>query len=552
MPDQIKKYVDPLKARWDILTPPQRNKLLGVIAVVLIAIVLTALIAFRTPWETIVSGESRQVIEPMRIALTNAGIKHRTRVHGSALQVDGRRVDDAIGIINIEGIAPNNEHITWAIALDTGLGTTDDERRRREIMGMEGQIERQLIMVQGINSAIVNLSVPTYRPFERDATQPSASVTLSVSQDFSNTQGRNIALLVARNVARLEPERIIIVNQFARTIWNGEDSGEDNPVNTAHQMREQFRNQGVINLRQNLSLVFDEVDVVFNPWFDDTLLTNQVIETFTPSEGMDGGGIIRAEREQRASVTGGTGGIEPGLAPNSAVIPGYVLPGGGVMEASNREFEREYEVDRRIVEIQNGPGWVVPDRSTASVMAVVERHVPQKLWMSSVPDGAAPLTQEDWDRYKMENRMPSAFTDFPDFNTFREIAASALGIPVDNVQLMIMQRIIPQDIVVRVWPIETILMLAVLFLLLTMLFIGLLRKQRAAGEDEESLEPQLAVEDLLVSTQLEEAREEEAAQLEEIDYHKENEVKRHIERFVNEKPESVAALLRNWINVEEW
>jgi flagellar M-ring protein FliF len=95
-------------------------------------------------------------------------------------------------------------------------------------------------------------------------------------------------------------------------------------------------------------------------------------------------------------------------------------------------------------------------------------------------------------------------------------------------------------------------MVAVLFLLIGLLAFGLVRRQKMAGEDEESLEPQLAVEDLLVSTQLEEAREEEAAALEEIDYHKENEVKKQIEKFVNEKPESVAALLRNWINVEEW
>jgi flagellar biosynthesis/type III secretory pathway M-ring protein FliF/YscJ len=29
-------------------------------------------------------------------------------------------------------------------------------------------------------------------------------------------------------------------------------------------------------------------------------------------------------------------------------------------------------------------------------------------------------------------------------------------------------------------------------------------------------------------------------------------VKKHIEKFINEKPDAVAALLRNWLNIEEW
>lgn len=41
-------------------------------------------------------------------------------------------------------------------------------------------------------------------------------------------------------------------------------------------------------------------------------------------------------------------------------------------------------------------------------------------------------------------------------------------------------------------------------------------------------------------------------ELEEIDYFKENEIKKHISKFVDKHPEAVASLLRNWINVEEW
>jgi flagellar M-ring protein FliF len=92
-------------------------------------------------------------------------------------------------------------------------------------------------------------------------------------------------------------------------------------------------------------------------------------------------------------------------------------------------------------------------------------------------------------------------------------------------------------------------MLAVLLLLIAMLIIALLARRKE--EEEEDVEPELSVEDLLATTQLEEAKDEEQ-RLKEIDYEQENEIKKQIDKFVNEKPEAVAALLRNWLNAEEW
>jgi flagellar M-ring protein FliF len=93
-------------------------------------------------------------------------------------------------------------------------------------------------------------------------------------------------------------------------------------------------------------------------------------------------------------------------------------------------------------------------------------------------------------------------------------------------------------------------MLSLLGILILMLSFALIRRQKPI-EDEEEVEPELSVEDLLVSTQREEAQEE-AERLESIDYAQENEIKLQIEKFINEKPEAVAALLRNWLNAEEW
>jgi flagellar M-ring protein FliF len=552
MPDQVKKFIDPIKARWDILTPPQRHKLLGVIAVVLVALILTAYFAFRTPWTVLVARHDWQTISEMQNAVSSAGIRNKMDDNGTTLKVDTRRVEEARAAINLSGAAPNNQHFTWADALDTGLGTTDDERRRLDILGMQGAIERQLYNTQGVSNAIVNLSIPTHSRFERNPALPSASVSLTVTEDFSPTQGRNLALLVARNVTRLPLENIIIMDQFARTIFSGEEIGFTLQDET-QRIRDQHINQVQMATRQLFAPILDEVSVSFLPVFDDRLMSEEVRTIYSIPEGMDGGGIPSIDRGSRSEMEGSPGGWEPGLQNNAAQFPNYLMPGGGVMSASQRDWITEYLVNTSVLVEQLGSGWVDPDASHGAVVGTRLRRVNQEHWLADAEEGDPPRTAADWERFKNEGTAPRVVNgDFVDFYEFHALAASAMGLPASNVTLVIMEQIVPIDTISRVWDWSTIFMVAVLILLLGMLLWGLLRKNRAAGEDEESLEPQLAVEDLLVSTQLEEAREEAAAELEEIDYHKENEVKRHIEKFINEKPEAVASLLRNWINVEEW
>jgi flagellar M-ring protein FliF len=547
MPEQVKKYTDPLKARWDLLTTPQRYKLLGVIVAVLLALILMAYFAFRTPWTVLVSNENFQVTADMQNALNNAGIRNELIDNGTGIQVDTRRRNEARSVITIEGAAPNRDHFTWADALDTSMGTTNEERLLRDLLRTQGALESQLHAMNGITNPRVVLTVPSSRPFERDPDLPSASVTLTVGNDFA-ASGRDLAMLVARGVTRLTPENIIIMDQNGRSIWNGADDIQNDPAGAAQQAQEHHRNMALTGAIQLLSLPFDEVSGTFIPVFDPTILSEEIRTIYEIPDGMDGTGIAHTDIGSRAEVEGDANPLEPGLQNNTAAFPNYQIPGGGGMSASQRDWHTTFHVNTSTIVTQSGSGGVVPDLSAASFLAINHLNVYQDTWMAQ-EEGR---TQADWDMYKAENTTPILINEtFEEFERFHTLAANAVGLPTENVSLIVMQRIIPHDTIVRAWDIPTILMVAVLLLLLAMLLYGLLRKQRTAGEDEEALEPQLAVEDLLVSTQLEEAKEEESQVLEEIDI-KENEIKKHIEKFVNEKPEAVAALLRNWINVEEW
>jgi flagellar M-ring protein FliF len=83
-----------------------------------------------------------------------------------------------------------------------------------------------------------------------------------------------------------------------------------------------------------------------------------------------------------------------------------------------------------------------------------------------------------------------------------------------------------------------IVLIVIILALLAFVVIMSLRTKKEVEEEEE-----LAVEDLLQSIQVDE--------LESIETEQKSEARKLIENFVEENPEAVATLLRNWLD-EDW
>ena len=86
-------------------------------------------------------------------------------------------------------------------------------------------------------------------------------------------------------------------------------------------------------------------------------------------------------------------------------------------------------------------------------------------------------------------------------------------------------------------------LLIVLAVLIVALLVFVIFKGTTPVEVTE-LEPELSIEQLLATTK-------ENQSLEDIEFSDKSEARTMIEKFVDEKPEAVAQLLRNWLN-EDW
>ena len=124
-----------------------------------------------------------------------------------------------------------------------------------------------------------------------------------------------------------------------------------------------------------------------------------------------------------------------------------------------------------------------------------------------------------------------------------QLVAAATGIATNNISIQAVQKPVYEAKEETAFGdnISNYLMIILAVLIAALLIFVIIRGTSPVEVTE--LEPELSVEDLLATTQ------EEA--LEEIEMGEKSETRILIEKFVDENPEAVASLLRNWIN-EDW
>ena len=86
------------------------------------------------------------------------------------------------------------------------------------------------------------------------------------------------------------------------------------------------------------------------------------------------------------------------------------------------------------------------------------------------------------------------------------------------------------------------IMLGLIVLIVALLIFVVFKVAKPVEVTEQ--EPELSVEELLATTR-------ENQMLEDIEFSEKSETRKMIEKFVDENPEAVAQLLRNWLN-EDW
>jgi flagellar M-ring protein FliF len=195
------------------------------------------------------------------------------------------------------------------------LGTTSFVQNIDAVRALEGELERTIRTLDGVQDARVHLVIPERPLFSRDKVDPSASIVMRVRGTLEPGQVRAIRHLVATAVNGLRPERISIVDETGNLLADGASDNGNGDIST-DERQIAYENR----LRKQVAAIVDSVvgpnhaRVEVNADFDFNRIT-ETSDKFDP----DGRVIRSSQTREESSATS---------ANNNEVTVGNEIPQG--------------------------------------------------------------------------------------------------------------------------------------------------------------------------------------------------------------------------------
>ena len=537
MQETISKYKEKIVDKWNSVDKGVRIKAICVLIALIAALALTIYLAVRPKWVVIEGNADIQTIGVIQNAFDDAGISNKITRNGTSISVEEKDVNQAKLLIAEKNITKSG--FTFEDALDAngnGIGLSESDKDQLYLRAYETEIAEQIKTIDGVDSAKVRLVLPDDTVFfEKENNEASAGITIFGSKEITKEQALTIARLVSMSVKGLSMSNIEIVDQNANSLYSG-SSNDTSSYSSKEDIENQKKKEIELKIRAALANLYDDVNIISNLKIDWNQRQQKTI-TYTPPVNDMTVGVPKIRTREDEEVLNGTEGNAPGTDTNDVAAPNYATGDetGSSYNGTKETNEYIYNQDEVVVDYKGGE--VVPDQSSISIVVYNNREYDEALLRET---GA--LDNVTWDEFKEQNSaVQNLDIDQALLNSI------IVGTGIENVSIVGYEKPVFIDEVVEPLKIEQIVILAIIALLLVILAFGLIKKTHPYEVEE--IEPELSVEDLLVSTKIED--EKEAERIADIDTNVESEYKKQIEKFISEKPDAVAQLLRNWLS-DDW
>lgn len=534
MPENVQKVLNKIKDWWKKFSTKQKTLLISISAVVILSLVILAVVMNQPKKVTLITCENATQASEVKSLLESEGIKTEISQDGLTFTVDSK--DEANASILLGSNEIPTEGYGIENVFDGSFSTTESDKNKKYQLYLEKKFEEQLSTISNIESASVSLSIP-----EEDGTIISmgqdtyASVILQLNSEMDEEQAAGIAKFVATEVGNDSTDNVLIIDSDGNVLFSGGDtSSAIGSANSQLSVKNKAENMVKGEVRDVVlgTDLYDNVEVGLNLVmdFDTEEYTNH---HYYVDEGQEQG-YLDSKSTYESEATGGEAGV-PGTYSNDDDTT-YVLPDSEVTTSSVNEVKEDYLPSEEITRKNSDGGKVDLEKSSISVVATSYVVYDEKALKA---DGT--LDDLSFDEFVAQNsdRIKTTVDD-----EFYDMVANATGISEENI------TIVAYDVPFfkyasasgRDWTNYAQLALALLIFAL----LGFVVFKSTRKVEEQEIEPELSVESLLETT-----KEAAMSELEDIGYAEKSETRILIERFVEENPEAVASLLRNWLN-EEW
>nr|WP_242835240.1 flagellar basal-body MS-ring/collar protein FliF [Ruminiclostridium papyrosolvens] len=519
LPEFLTRLLKPLLDFWKGLDKSQKTRIFIITGIVVVSVGIGLFLITRPTYTTVISDASPEDVAAMQKILKEKGISYKLTDDKSGIIVNENDSDEAHFEL-ATGYSKNG--LTFADALSSiKINTTESDKKHIWQQLDESDIARQLKLFQNIEDADVTIVRPekTLLIDDSNSKDAKASVVITPKDEISAKQAESIVKIVASSVEGLDPKNVTVVDNKGNVLNTDSDNGIDK-TSTQYDMKKKYKNDLEKNVREVLVDQLDSFDtakVVVNPVLDFDTLT-QSSKEFTNPNGADSGAIISRQETKENLKNGDTGGT-PGVNSNPGTTPSYPAGSDDSKSYNKSDVTENFQYNETNKQSEKSLGEIIPERSSAAITLLYGNRVA--------------------DDSKLNDEM---------ITQVKNLASMATGIPVENIAVSKLK--IQPPVVETPSTADTLKnllsnygLLALLALMVIAFVIIALPKK-----SKQKLEPAFAVDDDTAITSSKFAYNDiRPDPVPEIDTEERSEVKKQIDKFVKQKPDAVAQLLRNWL-----
>ena len=529
--NKLKELWEKIVAWWGKFTSKQRTLIVGIAVGVVVAFVVLYAILTSPNYTLLKQCDSTKEASEITQILDEAKIPYDVSDDGLQIRVPQKNLSSARLTLGGSGIVSTGYSIEDA--LNGSLTTTEADKQKKYKLYLESTLEQDfLVYFNNIKSASVEIDLP-----DNDGTllskdeEPGAAIILDIEDEFTSDNAVFVAKAVATALGCSNTDNIVILDREANLLFSGEDdssaAGNASSQLGVKQDAENVLNNGVKRVLAGTG-VFGDIKVTSNLVIDFSS-SQETIHNYTPADGQSQG-LLGERSSYTSESTGGTSGV-PGTDSNSETT--YYYKDNEYSSSTIEELYEKYLPNEYIKSTDIPAGRVTYSESSLAVSStnyVIVKEDDVKA--QGLLDGIT------WEEYKEANsaRTPVEITE-----DMVSLASDASGIPSDNITILAFDENFFVDSEGLGMEISDIIQIALIVIILVLLAIVVF-KSMAANKSEEPAE-ELSVESLLQSNP--------EPSIDDIEVEQVSETRRMVEKFVDENPEAVANLLRNWLN-EGW
>lgn len=530
MLDRIKQIPSRVLEFWNKYSKKQKVIFISVIGAVFLSMAILVFILGRTEFVELMKFSDTKTAKQAVDILKTEGISYQLGSDNLTVLVDDKKRSEAVLALADSEIA-NDEKFSMEQLLDNDMSTTNSDKQLKLHLYYQSYVEELLKRQEGIDEASVSyLPTDTRTSILETQKDIGCSVFLTVNDKFKASSAEAIAVVVANGIGNKSTENIKIIDQYGNLLYNGPSDEEEQYANKNLEYKK------VVNdyyydrvVRFALMNGYNYVEPIFN--LDINMDQESVVyKEYIAAEGQEQG--LYSTFETYSSENKGTSGDVTGTDANDEVD--YYIQDSGSGDSSEESKKITYLPSEKTTNTMKE--WGVINTST-STMSIVLKTVKQQTEKDLETLGL--LEDTSFDEYVLNHSDPVQVEVNEELYT---LFANATGIDASNISIIIWEvpSFIPNEPSASNWSLYLQIILAVI---IVGLLVFVVFRSMAPVEVTE-IEPELSVEQLLATTK-------ENQSLDDIEFSEKSETRRMIDKFVDENPEAVAQLLRNWLN-EDW